>query len=178
MCYDVNLQAHLAPSGYLKLPNVSIFCICIQAKQTKQFWFCMTWKFINSIFLFFQNIAAYLSKCSFLPKINNELPDERNATYKQRFTSLQNLVLIMVSLYETITHFKSRQWFWLLIICLVTKYEHYTSLSLMWAVWTWHCFNTEGDLLVRILSRWSFQSNYGTTAGNKLVSVITFGFLL
>ncbi|KAK4434954.1 Palmitoyl-protein thioesterase 1 [Sesamum alatum] len=60
--YSDYVQAHLAPSGYLKLPN---------------------------------NIAGYLNKCRFLPKLNNELPGERNATYKERFTSLQNLVLIM-----------------------------------------------------------------------------------
>ncbi|XVF52564.1 hypothetical protein PTKIN_Ptkin05aG0028500 [Pterospermum kingtungense] len=60
--YTDYIQAHLAPSGYLKLPN---------------------------------DMLNYLEKCRFLPKLNNELPDERNSTYKQRFTSLQNLVLIM-----------------------------------------------------------------------------------
>ncbi|OVA06994.1 Palmitoyl protein thioesterase [Macleaya cordata] len=40
-------------------------------------------------------IPAYLKGCKFLPKLNNELPNERNATYKERFTNLQNLVLIM-----------------------------------------------------------------------------------
>ncbi|XP_057799750.1 uncharacterized protein LOC131015383 [Salvia miltiorrhiza] len=75
--YSDYVQAHLAPSGYLKLPN---------------------------------NIAAYLSKCSFLPKINNEIPDERNATYKQRFTSLQNLVLIMFE-HDTVLIPKETSWF-------------------------------------------------------------------
>lgn len=37
----------------------------------------------------------YLGKCRFLPKLNNENPDERNATYKERFSRLNNLVLIM-----------------------------------------------------------------------------------
>ncbi|XWS49697.1 hypothetical protein CRYUN_Cryun12cG0025400 [Craigia yunnanensis] len=60
--YTDYIQAHLAPSGYLKLPN---------------------------------DILHYLEKCRFLPKLNNELPDERNSTYKERFTRLQNLVLIM-----------------------------------------------------------------------------------
>jgi palmitoyl-protein thioesterase len=60
--YTDYIQAHLAPSGYLKLPN---------------------------------DIPDYLEHCSFLPKLNNEIPGERNATYKQRFTSIQNLVLIM-----------------------------------------------------------------------------------
>lgn len=45
----------------------------------------------------FQDIPKYLEKCRFLPKLNNELPDERNSTYKERFSSLENLVLIMVS---------------------------------------------------------------------------------
>ncbi|KAK6251078.1 hypothetical protein SCA6_005083 [Theobroma cacao] len=60
--YTDYIQAHLAPSGYLKLPN---------------------------------DIVHYLEKCRFLPKLNNELPGERNSTYKERFTRLQNLVLIM-----------------------------------------------------------------------------------
>lgn len=71
------IQAHLAPSGYLKLPN---------------------------------NIPAYLEKCRFLPKLNNELPDERNATYKERFTSLQNLVLIMFE-HDTVLIPKETAWF-------------------------------------------------------------------
>ncbi|CAN1748352.1 Palmitoyl-protein thioesterase 1 [Linum perenne] len=58
----VILQEHLAPSGYLKLPNA---------------------------------IPSYMEKCKFLPRLNNELPDERNSTYKERFSSLENLVLIM-----------------------------------------------------------------------------------
>ncbi|KAJ9173343.1 hypothetical protein P3X46_016493 [Hevea brasiliensis] len=41
------------------------------------------------------DIPHYLEKCKFLPKLNNELPEERNSIYKERFTSLQNLVLIM-----------------------------------------------------------------------------------
>ncbi|OMO59596.1 Palmitoyl protein thioesterase [Corchorus capsularis] len=60
--YTDYIQAHLAPSGYLKLPN---------------------------------DIPHYLEKCRYLPKLNNELPGERNSTYKERFTRLQNLVLIM-----------------------------------------------------------------------------------
>ncbi|XP_047947826.1 palmitoyl-protein thioesterase 1-like [Salvia hispanica] len=75
--YTDYVQAHLAPSGYLKLPN---------------------------------NIPAYLDKCSFLPKLNNEIPEARNATYKQRFTSLQNLVLIMFE-QETVLIPKETSWF-------------------------------------------------------------------
>ncbi|KAL9368837.1 hypothetical protein Peur_040036 [Populus x canadensis] len=60
--YSDYVQAHLAPSGYLKFPN---------------------------------DISHYMEKCSFLPKLNNEIPEERNTTYKGRFSSLQNLVLIM-----------------------------------------------------------------------------------
>ncbi|KAK4389534.1 Palmitoyl-protein thioesterase 1 [Sesamum angolense] len=75
--YSDYVQAHLAPSGYLKLPN---------------------------------NIAGYLNKCRFLPKLNNELPGERNATYKERFTSLQNLVLIMFE-HDTVLIPKETSWF-------------------------------------------------------------------
>ncbi|XP_051115019.1 uncharacterized protein LOC127240394 [Andrographis paniculata] len=75
--YTDYVQAHLAPSGYLKLPN---------------------------------NIPDYLSKCRFLPKLNNELPDERNATYKERFSSLENLVLIMFE-HDTVLIPKETAWF-------------------------------------------------------------------
>ncbi|KAF0928747.1 hypothetical protein E2562_006164 [Oryza meyeriana var. granulata] len=60
--YSNYVQAHLAPSGYLKIPT---------------------------------DMTDYLKGCRFLPKLNNEIPSERNATYKQRFSSLENLVLIM-----------------------------------------------------------------------------------
>ncbi|KAI8027282.1 Palmitoyl-protein thioesterase 1 [Camellia lanceoleosa] len=40
-------------------------------------------------------IDDYLQGCSFLPKLNNERINDRNSTYKKRFASLQNLVLIM-----------------------------------------------------------------------------------
>jgi Palmitoyl protein thioesterase len=43
-----------------------------------------------------QQIDEYLKGCRFLPKLNNEKAEERNSTYKERFSSLQNLVLIMV----------------------------------------------------------------------------------
>ncbi|KAL7182700.1 hypothetical protein ACSBR1_041397 [Camellia fascicularis] len=75
--YSDYIQAHLAPSGYLKLPN---------------------------------NIPAYLEKCRFLPKLNNEIPEERNATYKKRFSSLHNLVLIMFQ-HDTVLIPKETAWF-------------------------------------------------------------------
>ncbi|KAL6847724.1 hypothetical protein ACP4OV_022512 [Aristida adscensionis] len=60
--YSDYVQAHLAPSGYLKIPT---------------------------------DMADYLKSCRFLPKLNNEIPGHRDATYKERFSSLENLVLIM-----------------------------------------------------------------------------------
>ncbi|KAL0644940.1 hypothetical protein Bca4012_043231 [Brassica carinata] len=39
-------------------------------------------------------INKYLGKSKYLPKLNNEIPNERNSTYKDRFTSLHNLVLV------------------------------------------------------------------------------------
>jgi len=45
-----------------------------------------------------QDMEDYLKGCRFLPKLNNEIPIARNTTYKERFSSLENLVLIMVSL--------------------------------------------------------------------------------
>ncbi|KAF5935575.1 hypothetical protein HYC85_026704 [Camellia sinensis] len=75
--YSDLIQEHLAPSGYLKLPN---------------------------------NIPAYLEGCRFLPKLNNELPDKRNSTYKERFSGLQNLVLIMFQ-HDTVLIPKETSWF-------------------------------------------------------------------
>ncbi|KAK7820365.1 palmitoyl-protein thioesterase 3 [Quercus suber] len=58
----------------------------------------------------FQAIPNYLENCRFLPKLNNELPDERNSTYKERFISLQNLVLIMFE-NDTLLTSKETSWF-------------------------------------------------------------------
>ncbi|KAJ8526738.1 hypothetical protein K7X08_029215 [Anisodus acutangulus] len=75
--YSAFVQTHLAPSGYLKLPN---------------------------------NIAGYMKSCRFLPKLNNEIPSHRNSTYKKRFSSLENLVLIMFE-HDTILIPKETSWF-------------------------------------------------------------------
>ncbi|KAJ4954689.1 hypothetical protein NE237_011472 [Protea cynaroides] len=75
--YSDYVQAHLAPSGYLKLP---------------------------------MDVPDYLKGCRFLPKLNNELPDKRNATYKERFSSLQNLVLIMFK-NDTVLIPRETSWF-------------------------------------------------------------------
>ncbi|XP_026426749.1 palmitoyl-protein thioesterase 1-like isoform X2 [Papaver somniferum] len=56
------------------------------------------------------DIPAYLKGCRFLPKLNNELPNQRNSTYKERFTSLQNLVLIMFQ-NDTVLIPKETSWF-------------------------------------------------------------------
>ncbi|KAK7394555.1 hypothetical protein VNO78_15086 [Psophocarpus tetragonolobus] len=41
------------------------------------------------------DIAGYIRGCRFLPKLNNEIVNERNSSYRQRFASIQNLILIM-----------------------------------------------------------------------------------
>ncbi|XP_026401364.1 palmitoyl-protein thioesterase 1-like isoform X1 [Papaver somniferum] len=56
------------------------------------------------------DIPDYLKGCRFLPKIDNELPTARNSTYKSRFTSLENLVLIMFE-HDTILIPKETAWF-------------------------------------------------------------------
>ncbi|XP_056165309.1 uncharacterized protein LOC130137630 [Syzygium oleosum] len=48
---------------------------------------------------FLQDLANCLKGCRFLPKVNIDLVDYRNSTYKERFANLQNLVLIMTELY-------------------------------------------------------------------------------
>ncbi|KAE9592186.1 hypothetical protein Lal_00013023 [Lupinus albus] len=60
--YSSFVQAHVAPTGYVKIPT---------------------------------DVADYISGCKFLPKLNNEIASKRNSTYKERFSSLENLVLIM-----------------------------------------------------------------------------------
>ncbi|KAF2542719.1 hypothetical protein F2Q68_00030392 [Brassica cretica] len=61
-CECMELEDHIAPSGYIKLPN---------------------------------EMSKYLEHSKYLPKLNNERPTERNSIYKERFTSLHNLVLVM-----------------------------------------------------------------------------------
>ncbi|KAM3322112.1 palmitoyl-protein thioesterase 1 [Capsicum chacoense] len=56
------------------------------------------------------DIAGYLKGCRYLPKLNNEIPGANNSIYKQRFTSLQNLVLIMFANDGVITPTES-SWF-------------------------------------------------------------------
>lgn len=69
------VQEHLAPAGYVKIPN---------------------------------DIDDYKSGCRFLPKLNNEV--FINSTYKERFSSLETLVLIMFD-GDTILVPKETSWF-------------------------------------------------------------------
>ncbi|KAL8238502.1 hypothetical protein R6Q59_015069 [Mikania micrantha] len=54
------------------------------------------------------DLDGYREGCKFLPKLNNEF--EKNATYKERFSSLQNLVLIMFDK-ESVLVPKETSWF-------------------------------------------------------------------
>ncbi|CAL1388813.1 unnamed protein product [Linum trigynum] len=56
------------------------------------------------------DIDDYMKGCRFLPKINNEIKSLRNANYKERLTSLENLVLIMFD-QDTILIPKETAWF-------------------------------------------------------------------
>ncbi|KAI4354708.1 hypothetical protein L6164_003553 [Bauhinia variegata] len=56
------------------------------------------------------DITDYIGGCRFLPKLNNEITNARNSTYKQRFASLQNLVLVMFE-HDTILIPKETSWF-------------------------------------------------------------------
>ncbi|XP_019097712.1 PREDICTED: palmitoyl-protein thioesterase 3-like isoform X1 [Camelina sativa] len=40
------------------------------------------------------DITMYLESSKYLPKLSNEIPNQRNSTYKDRFASLHNLVLV------------------------------------------------------------------------------------
>ncbi|KAH7659345.1 Palmitoyl protein thioesterase protein [Dioscorea alata] len=56
------------------------------------------------------DMSDYLEKCRFLPRLNNERPGERNSTYKERFSSLQTLVLIMAE-HDAVLIPKETSWF-------------------------------------------------------------------
>ncbi|GAU16477.1 hypothetical protein TSUD_167090 [Trifolium subterraneum] len=56
------------------------------------------------------DIDGYLKGCKFLPKLNNEIINKRNSTYKQRLASLENLILIMFDR-DTILIPKETAWF-------------------------------------------------------------------
>lgn len=56
------------------------------------------------------DISDYLKGCKFLPKLNNEVSNKTNSTYKERFSSLENLVLIMFE-HDTILIPKETSWF-------------------------------------------------------------------
>ncbi|KAG8904485.1 hypothetical protein FRB99_001661 [Tulasnella sp. 403] len=55
-------------------------------------------------------LAMYYEKNHWLPTINNELPDKRNETFAKRFTSLENLVLVVFSNDTTVVP-KESGWF-------------------------------------------------------------------
>ncbi|WCJ22996.1 alpha/beta-Hydrolases superfamily protein [Euphorbia peplus] len=54
------------------------------------------------------DMSGYLEGCKFLPMVNNEMA--KNSTYKERFTSLENLVLIMFE-QDTILVPRQTSWF-------------------------------------------------------------------
>ncbi|CAE6073498.1 unnamed protein product [Arabidopsis arenosa] len=56
------------------------------------------------------DIPEYMKSSKYLPKLNNEIPNERNSTYKERFTRLKNLVLIMFQ-NDTVIVPKESSWF-------------------------------------------------------------------
>ncbi|THH20806.1 hypothetical protein EW146_g636 [Bondarzewia mesenterica] len=55
-------------------------------------------------------LPLYLSANHFLTSVNNEIPTARNATYKQNFASLENLVLILFAQDKTVVP-KESAWF-------------------------------------------------------------------
>ncbi|KAG7536078.1 Alpha/Beta hydrolase fold [Arabidopsis suecica] len=58
-----------------------------------------------------KNVTEYLKGCKYLPKLNNERPaDQRNQTYKDRFTSLQKLVFVLFQ-NDTVIVPKESSWF-------------------------------------------------------------------
>lgn len=111
---------------------------------------------------FSQDIAGYLRGCRYLPKLNNEIPNATNPIYKQRFTSLQNLVLIMVHFTPLFKNKNKNN----LIICLLNYLSHF--IFNIFTVWKWWCYNSKRKFLVWLLSRWNLLSNFATTTGNVI----------
>lgn len=56
------------------------------------------------------DINDYMEGCKFLPKLNNEIKYMFNSTYKERFSGLENLVLIMFE-QDTVLIPKETSWF-------------------------------------------------------------------
>ncbi|KAG5389411.1 hypothetical protein IGI04_030952 [Brassica rapa subsp. trilocularis] len=55
-------------------------------------------------------MTKYLEHSQYLPKLNNERPDDRNSIFKDRFASLHNLVLVMFQ-DDTVLIPKETSWF-------------------------------------------------------------------
>ena len=89
------IQEHLGPAGYVKIPTVHIIVAVTNFMRCQRKYIFTQYLFS---FLFIKDLQAYEKGCKFLPRLNNELEDDRNATYKERFSSLNKLVLIMVGL--------------------------------------------------------------------------------
>jgi hypothetical protein len=107
-----------------------------------------------------------LENCRYLPKLNNEKPGQRNSTYKERFSSLENLVLIMVSSQKLTffdmlaifnAHFMSETCLFVVLCCNTPT------------VWARHSFNTKRNILVWLLSRWILRANFTTARGTFLI---------
>ncbi|KAM3733307.1 hypothetical protein ACB098_11G125500 [Castanea mollissima] len=76
-------------------------------------WYCILVDYLIELEVysdFVQDISSYLKGCKFLPKLNNEINATRNSTYKERFASLQTLVLIMFE-QDTVLVPKETSWF-------------------------------------------------------------------
>ncbi|KAI4963225.1 hypothetical protein ZWY2020_016956 [Hordeum vulgare] len=76
--YSDYVQAHLAPSGYIKIPT---------------------------------DMDDYLKGCRFLRNLTMRYQVKEILAYKERFSSLENLVLIMVSLRMILSSYPGKLWF-------------------------------------------------------------------
>eukprot|EP00850_Spirogloea_muscicola_P020746 SM000225S07025 [mRNA] locus=s225:127495:130069:+ [translate_table: standard] len=80
--YSAYVQDHVAPTGYVKIPTVSFSDRFLLPPLPSHRCFPTV------------DLPAYLRGCVFLPVINNERPLMRNETYRERFSSLNHLVLV------------------------------------------------------------------------------------
>ncbi|KAF7154494.1 hypothetical protein RHSIM_Rhsim01G0139200 [Rhododendron simsii] len=179
--YDSYVQEHLAPANYLKVPTVSELLyvslgdlnMLIEVKsysktnisigsnsvnlvdnikiKIKNYFF--KW-FTDVNYFFSQDIDGYIEGCTFLPELNNEHVNHTNSTYKERFASLENLVLIMLSQsYEDVFGF-------LMLFCLGL------------IVRAGQGFGAKGNILVWLLSRWKLEHSFASSRGKLMVQRI------
>ncbi|GJN09407.1 hypothetical protein PR202_ga27410 [Eleusine coracana subsp. coracana] len=93
----ISLGGPHAGTASVPLCGSGIFCIIVDALIKLEIYSDYVQEHLApSGYLKIPTVSSYQNlTMKFQVKLNNEIPGERNATYKERFSSLENLVLIM-----------------------------------------------------------------------------------